>query len=77
AIPEDSSLETKTLHSNFVRFTQESTDKVEIAKRFANLTKWMESSSIKMRSNKGTATLTKIALDTCKQWAEKTGWMNM
>lgn len=37
----------------------------------------MESSSIKMRSNKGTATLTKIALDTCKQWAEKTGWMNM
>ncbi|EPI4972037.1 IncHI-type conjugal transfer helicase TrhI [Enterobacter hormaechei] len=77
AIPEDSSLETKTLHSNFVRFTQESSDKVEIAKRFANLTKWMESSSIKMRSNKGTATLTKIALDTCKQWAEKTGWMNM
>lgn len=37
----------------------------------------MESSSIKMRSNKGTATLTKLLLDTCKQWAEKTGWMNM
>jgi hypothetical protein len=71
SIPDASSLETRTLHSNFTRFTQETRDKVEIEKRFANLIKWMELSSIKMRTQKGSPSLTRIALDTCKQWAEK------
>ncbi|EIL59363.1 putative DNA helicase, partial [Escherichia coli 541-1] len=44
-IPNESSLETRTLHSNFTRFTQETREKVEIEKRFANLIKWMELSS--------------------------------
>ncbi|MBK4251854.1 ATP-dependent helicase, partial [Enterobacter hormaechei] len=77
SIPDASSLETRTLHSNFTRFTQETRDKVEIEKRFANLIKWMELSSIKMRTQKGSPSLTRIALDTCKQWAEKNGWQNM
>lgn len=76
-IPEESTVETRTLHTHFSRFTLECNEKAEIAKRFGNLVKWMEMASIKMKTNKGTPSLSRIALDTCQQWAEKSGWENM
>lgn len=77
SIPGESSVESRTLHSHFGRFTQNSNDKNEISRRIGNLVKWMEMASIKMKTNKGTPSLTRIALDTCQQWAEKSGWENM
>jgi superfamily I DNA/RNA helicase len=73
-IPEDSTQETRTLHMHFTRFTQDSRDNAEIGKRIGNLVKWMELASIKMTSNKGKPSLSRVALDTCQQWAEKSGW---
>ena len=76
-LPGDSSIESRTLHTHFSRFTQNSHDKNEISKRIGNLVKWMEMASIRMKTNKGTPSLSRIALDTCQQWAEKGGWENM
>jgi len=77
SLPEESSTESRTLHTHFRRFKENSHDKAEIARRIGNLVKWMEMASIKMKTNKGTPSLSRIALDTCQQWAEKSGWENM
>ncbi|MBL5885684.1 IncHI-type conjugal transfer helicase TrhI [Lelliottia amnigena] len=77
SLPAESSTESRTLHTHFRRFMENSHDKAEITRRIGNLVKWMEMASIKMKTNKGTPSLSRIALDTCQQWAEKSGWENM
>lgn len=76
-LPEESSVAVKSIHKNFSRFITDTRDKTEIAKRIQNLIKWMENAFIKMVSAKGGQSITRVAIDTCQQWAERDGWDKM